>query len=222
LDAARKTMLRLFKHYIPRTVALLALIDFFVLILAAELAWVIRAGQIGMLVEPLAMRWTQPLAFAVVVQLGMIAVGVYGPEAMQSPRFMLMRLLAAVSLAVILLATLYFLFPGVALWRSNLAYAMPLAIILPLTMRLVLRQAVGTEVFRRRVLVLGAGARAQRIGQLADSARSGFVVVGYVAMTDAEPASTICPIICSLWMQTRLCSRSKNGAMRCRSTICCG
>lgn len=180
-------MFRLFKHYIPHAVLLLALLDLAALLVAAELAWIIRAGQIGMAVEPIALRWTPALIFALTVQLGMIAVGVYSPEALQSRRFALMRLLAAVSLAIILLATLYFLFPGIALWRSNLAYAMPLAILLPMLVRLILPVLVGTEAFRRRILVLGSGKRAERIADLAKANGAGFVVVGYVTMTDNVP-----------------------------------
>jgi sugar transferase (PEP-CTERM system associated) len=180
-------MFRLFKHYIPHAVLLLAFLDVLVLLAAAELAWTIRASQIGMTIEPLAARWAPAALFAVIVQLGMIAVGVYSPEALQSRRFAFMRLLAAVSLAVILLSTLYFLFPGVALWRSNLAFAMPLAILLPMIVRILLSSLLGSEAFRRRIIVLGSGKRAQRIANLARTNGSGFAVVGYVTMTDQTP-----------------------------------
>ena len=176
-------MFRLFKHYIPHAVLLLAFLDLCALMMAAELAWVIRAGQIDMMVLPLGERWVPLASFALVVQLGMIAVGVYGPEALQSLRFALMRLLAAVSLGVILLATLYFMFPGVALWRSNLIFAMPLAIGFLFVLRIMLSRLLGGEAFRRRILVLGAGKRAARIGELARGGGAGFAVVGYVAMS---------------------------------------
>lgn len=181
-------MFRLFKHYIPKAVVLLALLDAILLMAAAEAAWVLRASQIGMTVDPLSVRWMPMVSFALVVQLGMIAVGVYGTEALQSVRFALMRLLTAVSLGVILLATLYFLFPGIALWRSNLAYAMPLAVIGPIVLRFIFTSTIGGEAFRRRILVLGAGSRAARIAELARSGSAGFTAVGFVAMTDAATA----------------------------------
>jgi sugar transferase (PEP-CTERM system associated) len=168
-------------------VLLLALLDAIVLMGAAEAAWVIRANMIGMAVEPIATRWMPMVSFATVLQLGMIAVGVYSPEALQSRHFALMRLLAAVSLGVILLATLYLLFPGVALWRSNLAFAMPLAIIFPFALRIMLSTLLGGEAFRRRILILGSGKRAARIGELAKESGAGFSVVGYVTMTEAVP-----------------------------------
>ena len=181
-------MVRLFKHYLPYAVLLIAALDTMMLMLAAELAWVLRAVQIDMLVEPLASRWAPMVSFAAVVQLGMIAVGVYGPQALQSLRFTLLRLLSAVSLAVILLATLYFLFPQVALWRSNLAFAMPLAILFPMIVRLGLLSTLDGQAFQRRILVMGAGEWAKRIGDLSREKGSGFVVVGYIAMTDKTPA----------------------------------
>ncbi|MEK6540791.1 MAG: TIGR03013 family XrtA/PEP-CTERM system glycosyltransferase [Pseudomonadota bacterium] len=177
-------MVRLFKHYIPHAVLLLAALDALMLMGAAELAWVARAWQIDMAIEPVTARWAPIVIFSSVVQLGMIAVGVYGPQALQSLRFTFMRMLAAVSLAVILLATLYFIFPSVALWRSNLAFAMPLAIALPMLVRSFLISRLDGHSFQRRILVMGAGERAARIGALSDEKGSGFTVVGYIAMTD--------------------------------------
>jgi sugar transferase (PEP-CTERM system associated) len=45
---------------------------------------------------------------------------------------------------------------------------------------------LGASAFRRRVLVLGAGARADRLRQLGDRPESGFVIVGYIGMTESQ------------------------------------
>jgi sugar transferase (PEP-CTERM system associated) len=52
--------------------------------------------------------------------------------------------------------------------------------------RLVVGGVLGAAAFRRRVLVLGAGRRAQRIKDLSERPESGFAVVGYIAMTAAQ------------------------------------
>ena len=80
-------MFRLFKHYIPYAVLLIAALDLAVLLGSAEAAWVIRARQIGMAVAPLSTRWPPAVFFALSVQLSMIAVGVYGPDALRSRLF---------------------------------------------------------------------------------------------------------------------------------------
>ena len=50
--------------------------------------------------------------------------------------------------------------------------------------RMLVGSLIGSSAFRRRVLVLGAGERAQRLKRLGERPESGFVVVGYVAMNE--------------------------------------
>ena len=179
-------MFRLFKHYIPYGVLLLALLDFLALFAAGELGWIIRAQQIGMTIDPITTRILTLLSFALALQLAMIAVGVYGAEALRSMRFATARLLTAISLGVIFLSIMNFALPGITLWRSNSLYAMGVAIVGLVIIRLLLGRLLGGEAFRRRILVLGAGGRADRIRQLGKKPESGFSIVGYVAMNEGE------------------------------------
>lgn len=177
-------MIRLFKHYIPYAVLFLALVDFCLLMVAAETAWVIRANQIGMHVDYIGNRFGQLMTFAISVQVAAMAVGVYGPDALQSLRFAIARLLVAVSLGVIFQSVMAFALPGMTLWRSNSLYAMGLAFVYLAFSRALLGTLVGGEGFKRRLLVLGAGKRAQRIKELEAKPGSGFIVVGYIAMNE--------------------------------------
>ena len=179
-------MIRLFKHYIPHAVLLLAALDFLLLLGAAELGWVYRAQQIGMDVERIATRYVPLVSFAVSLQVAMIAVGVYGTEALQSLRFATARLLVAISLGVIFLSVLSFIQPGATLWRSNSLHAMVFSFLMLITLRILLGQMIGGEAFKRRLIVLGAGPRADRIRQLAERRGSGFSIVGYIAMNDGK------------------------------------
>ena len=177
-------MIRLFKHYVPHAVLLLGLLDLVLLLGAAEAGWILRARQIGMNVEEITTRAAPLLSFALSIQTAMIAVGVYGTEALQSIRFALARLLVAISLGVIFLSAMHFLLPDLTLWRSNSLYAMGLAVMLLLAVRLLLGSMLGGEAFKRRLVVLGAGNRANRIRELEQRKGSGFLVVGYIAMND--------------------------------------
>jgi sugar transferase (PEP-CTERM system associated) len=180
-------MVRLFKHYVPHAVLLLGLIDAALLFLAGNLAWTLRASQIGMNPGALPDRLAMLGGFAGIVMAAMVAVSVYGSEALRSLRFAGARLLVAVSLAVIALAFLDFLLPGSTFWRSTLLYAMGLSIALLMANRLVVGGILGASAFRRRVLVLGAGPRAARLHRLSERPESGFIIVGYVDMTDGKP-----------------------------------
>jgi sugar transferase (PEP-CTERM system associated) len=177
-------MIRLFKHYIPHAVILLGIVDFGLLVLAGELGWVLRAHQIGMDVLPVSERLTPLFIFAALVQTAMVAVGVYGSDALRSMRYAAARLLVAVSLGIIALSVVYFMVPGKTLWRSNLFYAMFISLGLLFANRLFLGGLLGNAAFRRRVLVLGAGSRADRLRKLGDRPEAGFAIVGYIGMSE--------------------------------------
>ena len=151
-------MVRLFKHYVPHAVLLLGLIDCVLLLVAGELAWSLRASQIGMDPGALVDRLGMLGGFAAVVLAAMVAVGVYGSEALRSLRFAGARLLVAVSLAIIALAFLDFLLPGSTFWRSTLLYAMGLSIALLIANRMVVGGMLGAE----RLPPPRAGARRRR------------------------------------------------------------
>ncbi|RED16869.1 TIGR03013 family XrtA/PEP-CTERM system glycosyltransferase [Parasphingopyxis lamellibrachiae] len=179
-------MIRLFKHYVPNAVLLLGIMDFVLLLVSAELGWVYRLSQIGSIPEPMTDRIPQLLAFALALEVAMIAVGVYGVEALNSLRFALARLLVAVSIGIICLSAVFFLVPDLSLWRSNLFYSMIIATVLLFGMRILLGKTLGGAAFKRRVVVLGAGSKAERVRDLSQDSGSGFVVVGYIAMNDGH------------------------------------
>ena len=180
-------MIRLFKHYIPHAVLLLGLFDIALLVLAGEIAWQTRAGQIGMAIGPLGDRLGMLLGFMGIMLTVMIAVGVYGSESLRSMRYASARLLVSISLGVISLSFVDWLTGGAHFWRSTLAYAMALAVVLLIGNRLLVGGILGASAFRRRVLVLGAGHRADRLRKLGERPESGFVIVGFIGMGDGRP-----------------------------------
>ncbi len=179
-------MFRLFKHYIPNAVMLLALFDVGLLLLAGELALTLRASQIGSSVGPIAGRLGEIAAFVTIVWTAMVSVGVYGNDALRSMRFACARLLVAVSLGIIALSVVDFMIPGSTLWRSTLLYAMGMSVVLLVLNRLIVGGFLGTSAFRRRVLVLGAGERAKRLRTLSEDPGCGYVIVSFVGMNEGE------------------------------------
>ncbi|WP_242149814.1 TIGR03013 family XrtA/PEP-CTERM system glycosyltransferase [Sphingomonas sp. BAUL-RG-20F-R05-02] len=178
-------MIRLFKHYIPNAVLLLGLLDVVLLVVSGEVGYVLRIHQLGSIVDPIRNRVAQLGSFALCVEVAMMATGVYSAQSLQSLRFAMARMVVAVSLAVILLSVISFLLPGATFWRSSLLYAMGITVVLLMTLRMLLGKALGGQIFKRRIVVLGAGARAARLKVLAAAPGAGFVVVGYVAMSEA-------------------------------------
>lgn len=177
-------MIRLFKHYIPHAVLLLGLLDLALLVMASEAAWQWRSHQIGMDPGTIGDRGIALFGTALVIWLAMIAVGVYGPFALRSLRFAGARVLVAISLGIIALAVVDFIFPNDLFWRSTLFYTMVLAIVVLVADRLLLNSFLGSSAFRRRVMVLGAGDRAQRLRELDEKPETGFAIVAFIAMSD--------------------------------------
>ena len=181
-------MIRVFKHYVPHAVVILGVLDTLLLLVAGEAGWILRAWQINIAVGATTARVPQLLSFALPLETAMVAVGAYGPRSLQSLRFATARIFVAVSLGVLILSVIYFAVPGLTLWRSNLAYAMLFAVPLLILVRILLGRMLGSRAFRRRVVVLGAGARAERLKALATEHNASFAVVGFVAMSDGEPS----------------------------------
>jgi sugar transferase (PEP-CTERM system associated) len=181
-------MIRLFKHYVPYAVLILGAVDFLFLTGAAEAGWSLRLWQLGGHVDPDVSRLPNLLAFAGTLQAAMVAVGVYSVTALQSIRFATARLVVAVALGIIALSLIFFVLPPVSFWRSSLFYAMWISLLVLFLARVALKNVLGGERLKRRVLVLGAGARAARLEALAADRGAGFAVVGFVGMNDGASA----------------------------------
>ncbi|UZK65666.1 TIGR03013 family XrtA/PEP-CTERM system glycosyltransferase [Sphingomonas sp. M1-B02] len=179
-------MIRLFKHYVPNAVLLLGLLDVVLLLVAGELGWLFRAHQLDMGPSPMVSRLPQLVSYAIFIHVAMISVGVYGADSLQSLRYATARLIVAISLGVIGLSVLYFMIPEISFWRSNLLYAMTASILLLIFLRILLGKTLGSQAFKRRIVVLGAGPRAARLKLLAKTPGAGFAVVGYVSMSEAN------------------------------------
>lgn len=179
-------MIRLFKHYIPHAVLLFGLCDLVLLLLAGDLAWHLRAIQIGIDAGLWFERLPPILGFAIVCWLSLVSIGLYSPEALRSPRYAFARSLVALSIGGVALAVIDFALPTMGFWRSTLLYALGLAAVLIGLARVMLSHAVDRDRFKRRVVVMGAGLRAARLKALSEDPDSGFAIVGYISMNDAH------------------------------------
>ena len=124
------------------------------------------------------------LLVAVIVVLGMAALGLYQNYLRENWRGLLIRQALGFGLGGIALLILYYGIPATYIGRGVLGLALVTGFIAVAIFRLVFLQVVDAELFKRRVVVLGAGQRAalisQRMRRRSDS--RGFRVVGYVQM----------------------------------------
>ena len=112
----------------------------------------------------------------------MAAFGLYQVHTRHNRIDFVLRLGLSFAFGAVALLVLYYLVPQTYIGRSVLAMAMAISLVLVAGLRLLSQQMFDHELFRRRVLVLGAGRNADLINSSLRrrSDRHSFVVVGYV------------------------------------------
>ncbi|QSX77692.1 TIGR03013 family XrtA/PEP-CTERM system glycosyltransferase [Agrilutibacter solisilvae] len=126
------------------------------------------------------------VVFATFITVAMVAFGLYQVHVRHSRIDFLLRVSLSFAFGGIGLLVLYYLVPPTYIGRGVMAISMVLGFVAVTALRLVVGRLIKTDVFRRRVLVLGAGMHADminsRMRRRAD--RQSFVVVGFLPLPD--------------------------------------
>lgn len=175
-------MIRLFRHYIPKSLVLLGLADGTILYLSVFIGVsppFIEQGPTGkLLVGALC-----PKAFLyMILMMGMMAlVGLYQREMRDDFRGVSLRLGLAVTLGLASLVTILYLRPGLTIGGTAMSIALLVSVIGTAGFRMLLFRSIQYDMFKRRILILGAGVRAQQAEMLTGGADDQEIsVLGYV------------------------------------------
>ena len=173
--------IRIFQHYWQLPLALLATIEALVFLFSPYVALLLNVevdlpGAEGE--HPLLAR---AALFAGVMFISTTAMGLYNSRQRSRLLGVVTRLAASVFGGILVMAVFYYLFPNMQLGRGALLMAALIAFVTAVVVRVVFNRFVDDDLFKRRVLVYGAGRRAGSIAQLRRRAdRRGFTIVGYV------------------------------------------
>ena len=184
---------RILGQYVPVSLAVLAIIEALVCFFALYAAVCIRF-QVGLrglptLVEEFGPLWPRGVAFSVTVVTCLLAFGLYNSRQRTQLSGTLARLLLALLVAACVFAAFFYVFPSRHLFRGVAALAVILAVCGVVTSRLVFARVANEEIFKRRVLVYGAGYAAAAITRLRRAAdRHAFALVGFVQPPGEERA----------------------------------
>lgn len=183
---------RLFRHYIHLPFVILGLIDFVVISLAFSLAAFFRFfGEVVFFAESFLFVFPSILVFALANLIVMIALGVHEASVEEGMSGMMLRTIMAMILAIPLHGFAYFIADEWLWYLGNfgvLTSATVLAIFSLGIVRVLFFAIVGSDVFKRRVLVLGAGRRAKQMLEDLTTPfnRKGFKLDGFVPMPDEQ------------------------------------
>jgi sugar transferase (PEP-CTERM system associated) len=180
-------MIRIFRHYVPKSLFLLGAFEALLLWGAIAGGLVLRYSQLGFVMPGLGNYIGECLTFVVVVYVSMLSVGLYQLEACRDLKMTLVRLGAAMILSLVATSVISYVFPDVDIWRSVFLYALAIAAIAIVITRTVFVQVADMDMFRRRVLVLGSRKAALRIKDYEESGGEAFKCVAFIQMTDHKP-----------------------------------
>jgi sugar transferase (PEP-CTERM system associated) len=119
----------------------------------------------------------------------MAAMGLYNSRQRSRLAGLLARVAASVLTGTLLLAVIFYLFPDLEIGRGALMLSTALSFGAVVLVRTIWDTLVDEDLFKRRVLVYGAGRRAGSIARLRRrSDRRGFVTIGYLPAAGDAPS----------------------------------
>lgn len=177
--------IRLFKHHMHTAFIWLAVVEAVLFMLSVLIGSYLRFQGEGSSVEqhigPILPR---AITFAVVLMTSMAAMGLYQPRAREGSSGVLIRTIGAFFAMSLAMSAIFYLFPGLLLWRGALGLIVVTAFIFTLITRAVFNRVVDQDRLKRRVLVFGAGHRANSVANRLrrKSDRRGFNFIGFVPL----------------------------------------
>jgi len=179
---------RFFHLYLKVPIVLLALIEGSLFVYAPHLAAALRFGSSATeRATPTGNLLPTALLFAFFAVIALFAMGLYTIRQRSGTVGTVLRVVAGLLVAAALSALAYFIVPHLTIGRGMLALTTVIGIASSLVARLLFDRIVDQDLFKRRVLVYGAGRRAASLRDLRRrSDRRGFRLMGFIATEGDE------------------------------------
>ena len=173
--------------YLKVPIVLLALIEGSLLVFAPYLAAGLHTGYKDLsAVTPNGGLFPTALLFSFFGLISLFAVGLYSTRQRSGLAGVFVRILASIANAAALSALVYYFVPSLRIERDLLVITTGIGAIASFVTRMLFERIVDENLFKRRVLVYGAGKRAQSLLELRRRADTrGFRIVGFVP-TDGD------------------------------------
>ena len=174
---------RLFKHHLHTAFLWLALIESLLFISAVFIGAYLRfQGDVSSVGESIGPVLPRALIFSTVMFIAMGAMGLYQPHTREGLSGTWIRAAGAFVFAAVGMSLIFYWFPSLLLGRGALALTTIVTVLFIILTRLQFYRLVNQERMKRRVLVYGAGHRAQLVLDRLrrDSDRRGFSFIGFI------------------------------------------
>ena len=176
----RLAMVRIFRHYVPVQLLILAVLEGAILFAAMYLGVALRFS--GVEITDILPIYPRALVFAGVILSCLTALGLYMRETPEGNWSFYVRFMASFGLGWVAMTLVFYLIPDLFVGRGAFALAFIIGGAGTAVARFTFYRVVDQEALQRRVLVLGTGTRAAQVGRLLTEKRGGhkFRLVGYL------------------------------------------
>ena len=177
--------IRVLGQFVPTSLAVLAVLEaclaFLALYGAVSLRFETRISDLHRLERELGPLWPRALLFSGTVVICLLAFGLYSSRQREQMSDIFVRLVVAMGVASAAIAAAFYVIPALQLWRGIAALAVLGTGFGVLALRTIFVRTVDRDIFKRRVLVYGAGAAAAAVADLRRTAdRRDFLLVGFI------------------------------------------
>ncbi len=180
---------KLSRYYVPTEFIVLGIIEFLALLLSLNLALEIRFWDSDWH-SSFGGFMPKALVYSIILQLSLVAFGVYQRQVGRFINMLVLRIASGLLLGMIPLGLGFYIAPTFFLGRGVLFLAVFISFVLILVIRLFFRKVIKESNVWTRILVLGAGSRADYIRDATDSGElAGLNIVAYVAMPGDKETS---------------------------------
>jgi len=178
-------MIRLFRHYIPKSLLMLAILEVIILSLALISSASLRLGLDNGV--PSGLSILQVIVFCLAILGIMISMGLYRRDVHDRKLDMIVRVVLGFTIATGFMILLFYIWPALFLGRGVMAMALLAGFAGVVLVRLFIFDYFDATFSQKRIIILGTGHRAECIEKICKpTALKSFEVVGYWLIKDEK------------------------------------
>jgi sugar transferase (PEP-CTERM system associated) len=179
-------LIRIFQIDTPISITILACLESALLLAAFYTGLYASWVDVDFTASDLLANAPKALLFWAVIFSWMFVFGLYRKDSVTSGTIFIPRLIVAFVVSYAVLALLFYSFPILVIWRAIIVVAVPVAFIFIVILRRYLKDALNSDVLKRRIVVLGCGEQALRIRELQEKEFASFYCLGFIPIAGEE------------------------------------
>jgi sugar transferase (PEP-CTERM system associated) len=155
-------MVRIFKHYIPINLLIVALFEISIFFSALPFARYINSNDSNHFIN----FFFTEIIYTIIVVISMAAVGIYSRHFREDLRGVIFRVIIVITLVFFIMSVLFYLHPITFIARTSFLYALLITATSLILTRALLFYLIEQDFLKKRIIVYGAGHKAKCMTQL--------------------------------------------------------